>query len=114
MNKYLITFKRNDGSQFDCAYAGESANRAAFNAANELGALGTIGLEVVKIAAVSTAPSPARTRLINWIETHDARVMRDFGDSIEVRSTACKDGVAFYEYQTIPATMAASRDLLGY
>jgi len=56
----------------------------------------------------------ANANLVKWIETHDARVMRDFGNTLEVRSVACKDGVAFYVYDTIPATRQAARDLLGY
>ena len=56
----------------------------------------------------------ANARLIAWIETHDAFVTRDFGASLEVRSVACQNGKAFYVYDTIPATLSAARDLLGY
>jgi hypothetical protein len=52
--------------------------------------------------------------LIRWIETHDAVVTADHGDSLTVRSTAVKDGVAFDVFDTIPATLSAARDLLGY
>jgi hypothetical protein len=56
----------------------------------------------------------ANARLIAWIETHDAAVTADHGDTLVVRSVAVQDGVAFDIFDTIPATLAAARDLLGY
>ena len=114
MNKYEITFKRDNGTTFVVAYAGETARHATFHAANELATVGEIALEVVSVTEVFPTKAAANTKLTNWIETHDARVTRDFGDTLEVRSVACKDGQAFYVYDTIPATRQAARDLLGY
>jgi hypothetical protein len=116
MSKFQITFKRENGSTFVVAYAGETDRHATFHAANELAGIGEIMLEVVSVVEVFPAKLQAANniKLINWIESHDALVTRDFGDNIEVRSVACQDGKAFYVYDTIPATRQAARDLLGY
>jgi DNA/RNA endonuclease YhcR with UshA esterase domain len=117
MSKFEITFKRENGSTFVVAYVGETARHATFNAANELSTVGEIMLEVVSVIEVFPAQPEVRidnTKLINWIESHDALVTRDFGANLEVRSVACQNGRAFYVYDTIPATLSAARDLLGY
>ncbi|MBA1364068.1 hypothetical protein [Burkholderia gladioli] len=57
------------------------------------------------------------TNLIRWIDSHlPPEPTRDNGDGTLTVASACVDraGLLFIEYETIPATLGAARDLLGY
>ncbi|MDW3684876.1 hypothetical protein RA280_24610 [Cupriavidus sp. CV2] len=54
------------------------------------------------------------TRLIRFIESHGNPCFANADGTLTVTSIECRDGVAREVQETIPATMAAARNLLGY
>lgn len=61
--------------------------------------------------------TPAVVRLMAWIDLHDRPALTTFDTAdgtLTVTSIECCNGVAREVQETIPATMAAVRELLGY
>ncbi len=54
------------------------------------------------------------TQLLNYLKQHSITVLSNTDHTITVEAVYSKDGVAFTEPETIPATMQAVRDWLGY
>ena len=57
---------------------------------------------------------PEINSLISWIESHGNPVVDNGDGTLTVTSEAVRDGVVSLEKDTISATLAAARDLLGY
>lgn len=61
--------------------------------------------------------TPEVIRLMTWIDTHDRPALTTFDadtGTLTVTSIEIRDGVACEVQDTIPATLSAARDLLGY
>lgn len=60
--------------------------------------------------------TPQVIRLMAWIDLHDRPALTTLNadGTLTVSSIECRNGVAHEVQETIPATMAAARDLLGY
>ncbi|MGO4151470.1 hypothetical protein [Cupriavidus sp. YAF13] len=61
--------------------------------------------------------APQVVRLMAWIDLHDRPALTTFNTAdgtLTVTSIECHNGVAHEVKETIPATVAAARDLLGY